>query len=605
MSAPPPPAEVAAGSDFSLLRRLWAFVRPDAWAVGLALALTPVITGLQIAQPWLVKRVIDEHLLPGVEAGLLPLAALYFAAVVGSYATEAAYALALAWAGQRGIRRLRERLYAHTLGLPLGFFDKQPAGRLLTRLTSDMDALGESIAAGTVSLLLDVVLIVGILAAMVSLDLRLTLVLLALCPPLLVMLEWMRRRIRALFGASRDAQSALNTFLAERVDGVQVVQLFGDQARTSRRFAELNARFAETTRAANLYDAGMFALVDGAARIFTAVVLFVGAGLAAPLLGGAAGPEALPSVGLLVAFVDYIDRMFRPVRELSGKITIVQRAVASLSRVFWLFDAAAPVPRSGLPAGEVRGALELRGVRFRYGPDAPTILDGIDLRVRPGESVALVGATGAGKTTLLRLLDRSYDGYEGEILLDGVEIRSLSLDDHRRAVLAVRQDVQVFAGTVAFNVGLDNPEISAEDRATAVDRAAAGPLVERLGWDGRVAARGADLSAGEGQLLTFARVLAHAPAVLLLDEATASVDSMTEARVQQAIDGVIAGRTVLVVAHRLSTVQRCDRIVVLDRGRIVEEGPPDVLRAQGGAWARLLAAGEGLVGPLADGPGPR
>ena len=598
MTAPDPSTERLQESDLRTLARIWPFARPDAWAMALALVLTPVVAALQLAQPWLLKEAIDGHIVPGQIEGLREVALVYLGAVAGDYVAVAAYSMLLAWSGQRTILRLRSALYAHALGLTQGFFDRQPAGKLLTRITSDVESLGESITAGSVTIVLDLLMILGILGAMFLLDWRLSLALLALAPILLATLEALRRRLKSLFLVVREALASVNAFLAERVDGVQVVQLMGDEARTGARFDLLNRRFRDATKTANWYDAGMFAIVDGSSRVFTAVMLWVGAGVATHQLRslGVDLPFEPVTAGMMVAFIDYLDRLFHPLRELSGKVTIIQRAVAAMSKIFWLFEAGVRPEPGGATPTEVRGHIVLKDVRFRYRPDAEEVLKGIDLEVRPGESVAVVGASGSGKTTLTRLLDRSYAGYSGSIQLDGQELSGLRLSDLRRAVSAVRQDIQVFSESVGFNVDLGNPGIDPAARGDAARLVHADRFVERLGWEHTLHERGADLSVGEGQLLTFARTMAHDPAVIILDEATASVDSITEGLVQDAISRILARKTVIVIAHRLSTVQSADRIVVMGAGEILEQGSHAELMAAGGAYAALVAAGQGAVG---------
>ena len=584
--------------DLRLLLNLWPHARPDAWVFVFALVATPVIAVLSLAQPWLIKRIIDDHIVAGELNGLTALALLYLAAVAAGYVIEAAYTLAIAWGGTRLILRLRRALFSHALSLRQRFFDRQPAGKLLTRLTSDLDSLGDALSAGIVTIVLDMMMIIGTVAAMFWLDWKLSLLIMLLTPILLGTLEFLRRRMKVLYLEIRDALASINAYLAERIDGVPVIQLFGAESTMLSAFETRNRRFRDLTSRSNVIDSLAYAVVDGMGAIFMAVVLGVGAGMAAEGMGLDAFGVEPRSAGLLVAFIDYMQRLFRPLRDAAGKIAVIQRAAASLAKIDELFADAEPAEPGEQTPGSMEGRIQIRDLWFSYRDDTDDVLRGINMDVNPGEVVAIVGATGSGKTTLGRVLDKSYGGYRGSITVDGEELRELRTDQLREKLAAVRQEIQLFSAPLGFNVDLDNDRIDEAQRDDAATVVRASQLVERLGWGHLLKERGSDLSVGEGQLVTFARAMAHDPMVVIMDEATASIDSLTEARIQDAIEAIMEEKTAIVIAHRLSTIQKADRIFVMDHGRIVEHGDHQTLLAANGVYTSLVHASETEYGSV-------
>jgi len=547
------------------------------YIVGLLLAPTSAL--VVIAQPYLLKLAIDDAIIPGDIPLIRTMALYYLAAVVGAFVIEVVYSIAMSYAALNTIADLRRDVFGHTLSLKQGFFDKQPTGRLLTRATSDVEALGETLTAGAITIVLDALLVVGVLVAMFSLHARLTLVLLCMAPVIAVLLEVIRRILRRLYLEVRESLAELNAFIAERLTGVQIVQLYSDETRATRLMDERLGRYRSATIRTNVWDALLYATVDGIASVCVAVMLWQGAGQMV---------EGAISAGLLVAFIDYLNKLFRPIREFSQKVAILQRAGAALEKIFSILDNRQLVSAGDPAIAEAGGAIVLEDVHFAYSEDGPDVLRGVSLRLEPGEVLAVVGRTGSGKTTLGKLLTRSYDGYRGSITVGGVELSTIPPRVAREAVGMVRQDVQLFPQSVRYNLNLgrnfDDDKLWEAIRTVRADDA-----VTALGGLGAtIAHQGANLSVGEGQLLAFARTMAQDPPIVILDEATASVDTLTEAKIQQATDALLEAKTVLVIAHRLSTITGADQIAVMEQGKIIEIGTHHEMLTRNGHYARLF-----------------
>jgi len=574
MSTPPP----TSGSDWGRLRRTLPYLRPDAALYVVAVLCAPASALLTVAQPYLLKVAIDEHIVPKQLDGLATAALTYLGAVLIAFLMESLYTLTLSYAAMRTITRIRQHVYRHTLGLAQSFWDREPTGKLLTRTTSDVEALGETLTAGAITIVLDVMLVIGILTAMVSLDPKLTAMMLLIAPFLAVAIEGIRRVLRRLYLTVRTTIASLNAFVAERLTGLEVVQLYSDEERVLAGFRERNHAYRDATIRTNVWDAALYAIVDGLSSVTMALMLWYTA---------SDWFDSAVTAGLLAAFLDYVAKLFTPIREFSAKLAVIQRANSALEKIFSVLDHDERVQSGPVDLADVQGTLEVRDLRFAYG-DGPDVLKGIDLDLRHGEVVALVGRTGSGKTTIGKLLIRMYDGYRGRIALDGHELSELSTDTVRRAVGMVHQDVQLYPGTVRFNLAL-GADLSDAQLREAIELANATAVVERLGGlDGRIEHKGGNVSVGEAQLLAFARTMAHDAPVVILDEATASVDTLTEARIQAATEALLARKTVLVIAHRLSTVVGADRILVLDHGEVIERGPHRELMEGHGPYRELF-----------------
>jgi ATP-binding cassette subfamily B protein len=491
--------------------------------------------------------------------------------------------------GQRIMQDMRREIFTHLQRLHVGFFDRNPVGRLMTRVTTDVDAVNELFTSGVVTVFGDLFTLLGIMAVMVALDWRLALVTFAVIPFFFALTNWFRRGARQSFRETRKWVARINAFLQENLSGMSVVQLFRREERNREAFAGVNRRHYDANMRAIFYYAVFYPAIELLAALAAALILVYGGGQV--LTGGL-------TLGALVAFIQYSERFWRPISDLSEKFNVLQAAMAASERIFGLLDTRATVRSPDAPArpGAAPGRVSFEGVSFTYaaGADAPPadeaawVLREIDFKVEPGKRVALVGATGAGKTSIISLLSRFYDVQEGCVTLDGVDVREWDLRRLRSAQALVLQDVHLFSGTIASNIRLGS-DIPMERVRAAAEAVHAHRFIEQLpkGYDTEVKERGATLSVGQKQLLSFARALAHDPRVLILDEATSSVDTETEQLIQDALRVLLRGRTAIVIAHRLSTVQNVDEILVLHRGRIRERGTHQELLLRRGIYWRL------------------
>ena len=567
--------------DSRLARRLLSYLRPYWLIVTISVFLLLLIAGLQLVGPLLTEIAIDEHIRNGDVDGLNRIALIFLSVLVLQFFLSFAQTYLMNWTGQRIMHDLRLQIFSHIQTLHVGYFDKNPVGRIITRITSDVDVLNELFTAGVVSIFGDIFVLTGIVGAMLWLDWKLALVCFSVLPLLALTTAVFKVKVRGSFRWVRTCIAKINAFLQENITGMSVVQLFVQEERKYNEFEERNREHLN----ANLKSIFYYAL-------FYPVVSFIGS-LAVGLIiwyGGGQIIQNTLTLGVLVAFIQYSDRFFKPISDLSEKFNILLNAMVSSERIFRLLDTQPEIqpPSHPIASSSIQGRIEFRNVSFHYNEGNPVLIN-VNLTIGAGEKVAIVGPTGSGKSTLINLLCRFYDVQAGEILIDGIDVRRMDLEELRQLTSVVLQDVFLFSGTIEENIRLWQRDIDRQQVESAAKFVNASRFVERMpkGLDSHVAERGSSLSVGQRQLLAFARAVAHDPQILVLDEATSSVDTDTELLIQDALDKLLKNRTALIIAHRLSTIQNCDRIVVLSKGKIREEGSHDELLKHRGIYYKL------------------
>ena len=573
--------------DLRVARRLLRYLKPYWPMVAGALGLTLFANVLLSTQPYFTKIAVDDFIMQQRTDGIWLFAAAFFSVFLLRFVSSYVQEVLLNNVGQRVMFDLRTEIFTKLQRQEVAYFDRYPVGRIMTRLTSDVDALNEMFTAGVIDVLGDLVVIVAIVAWLFAIDWKLALVSLVSVPLLFACTNWFRKHAREGFDKVRTRNAKLNAFLQEYLSGAQTVQLMNAEYKARRRFRGINADYRNANIETIYYYAVFYPLVDfiGAVGI-AAVIFFFGYEY---LTGLSASGDAL-KVGVLASFIQYSIYLFQPIRDLSDKFNVLQAAIVASHRIFVLLDLDIEIksPANARSSGKAKGEIEFRNVWFAY-KENDWVLKDVSFRMNIGESIALVGATGSGKTTVTNLLMRFYDVQQGQILLDGVDVRDWDLHSLRSNFAVVLQDVFLFSGTIEDNVRLGRSDIDVERIRWAATEVRADDFIERLPeqYAHEVRERGAGLSVGQKQLVSFARALAFDPTVLILDEATSSIDTETEQLIQQAVDRVMAERTSLVVAHRLSTIQKCDRIMVFHHGELRESGTHNELLAQRGLYWRL------------------
>jgi len=567
--------------DVRLIRRLWRFLLPYKRLFFSAMLLLPLLQLFGLAQPYLMKIAIDRYMATGDLWGLQEVALLFLIAVVGeALATYYHYYLTMLVA-QKSLADMRVAIFAHVQKLPMSYFDRNPVGRLVTRMTSDVDVLQEMFAAGAMTVLSDGIMLLWIVVIMFYLNAKLALVSLALIPPMFFAINFFRHKARHTYRLIRERIARINGYLGEAISGMAVIQLFVREGKSYREFDDLNAAHRDANQLSNIYEAALHSMVEAAGSVSVGLLLWYGGGEA---LAGAIG------IGTIVAFKEYINRFFGPLRDFSQKYTVMQSAMSSAERIFQLLDTPIAIdnPPKPIVPKPFTGEVRFENVWFGYKPSDP-VLKGVSFRVKPGERVAIVGATGSGKTTTIKLLSRFYDIQSGAIKVGGVDVREWDLSALRRHIGVVLQDVFLFSGDVRTNLTLGERGIPDERLVQAVRYANVERFLSRFsdGLGAHVRERGSNFSTGQRQLLSLARVLVFQPEILVLDEATSSVDTETELLIQDALEKVMKGRTCLVIAHRLSTIRNADRIIVFHHGEIREVGTHAELMQKQGIYYRL------------------
>jgi ATP-binding cassette subfamily B protein len=569
--------------DARLMRRLLAYLRPHrAYVAGALLALIGDAV-VQLAPPYLVKIAIDQYIAQGDMAGLNGIAVVYLAVLLASFSLEYAQTYMMQMIGQRIMFDMRLQIYTHLQRLDLAFYDRNPVGRLMTRVTTDVDVINDLFTSGVVAAFGDLFMLVGIMATLLWMDWRLALITFSVLPLILVLAQWFRRNVRESYRKVRLRIARINAFLNEHINGMATVQLFRREEVNYGRFEIINREHRDAHVEQIFYYAVFLPAVEFVAAIATGLILWYG--------GGFVLSNAL-TLGSLVAFVLYAGRFFRPISDMSEKFNTLQAAMASSERIFQLLDTDVVIQSPAVPkvqSLQPKAQIVFDNVSFAY-KDDDYVLRNVSFDVKPGERVGIVGATGAGKSTLISLLLRFYDVTAGRILIGGVDIRDMELEPLRKMFGLVLQDVHLFSGTIGGNIRLGDESIDASRVRDAARAVHAHRFIESLpgAYDAHVAERGATLSVGQKQLLSFARALAFDPAVLILDEATSSVDTETELLIRDALRVLMSGRTTLAIAHRLSTIQDMDKILVFHKGKLREAGSHQQLLALRGIYYKLF-----------------
>ncbi len=574
--------------DFRLIGRFVNYLAPYKRDVTIGIVAAPLSMVLSVLFPWLIMHIVDTRVVTGDEDGLLWWCILLMLVLVFNYLCDGLFNYFLQKSALCALKDMRADMFARILRFPRSYFDRTPIGVTLTRLTSDLEAVNESFAQGLLGMIRDVMTTLALMVFLAFINWKLALMVLVMGPPTYFVVEYLRRRLRESYAEGRTVLSHGTGYLQECLNGIRTVQLYNAEEEVEQKYADYTQGFFSAQSRSNFYDSALFAIIEGITTIAMALIIWMGA---REIL------DATITYGVLIGFTQTLDRIFVPVRDFTSQIASIQRALAAFGHIEEVYQQPLQEEHTHLrlPSGKASSqtrfeSLVFEDVSFRYKEDNPWVLKGVSFELRRGQKIALVGSTGSGKSTILRLLTRTYDNYEGSIRLNGAELRELQIDEVAHFFTLMQQEVYLFNQSIGFNISLDREGIDAEQIEAAARYVYAHDFISRLpgGYDFALRNNGSNLSAGQCQLLAFARAIASGSEVVLLDEATSSVDSLTEGLIQRAIDHVFQEKTVIAIAHRLSTIRYSDQILVLDKGQITERGSHSELLQMSGLYAGLL-----------------